>query len=171
MSLIEVQADLVPEYHSFISFTNRHLQNHSQQQQDSPDVGPSGRNMQSDRGGVGQITIISRRSLTWKSSLTCALQHSFSYSPQAACINAAVVFGCVWICLDQSSLGMNKSHYGFPVGTNKKEAYFSICPSSLLSVLQCPSRLFGTMKGLQVLHEASHFLIDISLSRHRCGLI
>lgn len=76
MSLIEAQADLVPEYHSVISFTNRDLQNHSQQQQDSPDVGPSGRNMQLDRGGTGQIIVISRKSLTWKSSLTCALQHS-----------------------------------------------------------------------------------------------
>lgn len=35
---------------------------------------PLGENVQSDRGEIKQIVIISRSSLTWKSSLTCALQ-------------------------------------------------------------------------------------------------
>lgn len=57
----------------------------------------------------GQI-IISRRSLTWKSSLTVYFNTTTSSSPQAGYIYAAVVFGCVWICLDPSSLGMSSHH-------------------------------------------------------------
>lgn len=92
MSPIEAQALLY-----YLLYKLR-LTKHSQQQHDSPDVGPSGRNMQSDWGGIGQILIVSRRSLTWKSSVTCVLQHNrHQFQPTGSLQSCS---HGIWMCLD-----------------------------------------------------------------------
>ena len=54
---------------------------------------PLGENVRSDRGEIKQTVIISRSSLTYKSSLTCALQFSPAGSQHLCSCG-------IWMCLD-----------------------------------------------------------------------
>lgn len=74
--------------------------------------------------GWAKSSSLAARSLTQKSSLTFC--RTISCRPQAVQIYTAMVFGCVWICLDQSSLGwdhITAGFYQFPVCTETKFSF------------------------------------------------
>lgn len=76
---------------------------------------------------------LAERSLTWKSSLTCALQHNHQFGPTGR------LYLCsrgIWMCLDLPGSKFIRdeltSHDCFPVGTKKTSFFFFWCCKAAL---------------------------------------